>query len=143
MDYKNFKTKIMNSLQEDWIINPEENMILKEDMRISIKKDVSESTKFDKKWIKKFPDKSAFMRNHFLCYNGNIIEKFSTISVEGWRADVPMPDYDTMTITQEQYEIGKIFNNINNYDYYLKSYGIKIRKDDYDMVLELKNGHNL
>ncbi|UZM98443.1 hypothetical protein OL548_28025 [Lysinibacillus sp. MHQ-1] len=61
-----------------------------------------------------------------------MIEPFFTASVDGGRSYIPFPDRKDMTITSEQYSIGKIVNILLNeigfnFDSYLSEAGITVK----------------
>ncbi|WP_374993163.1 hypothetical protein [Brevibacillus agri] len=130
--YDDFKSLITNSDEEDWLYDDDlGKFVYKGDIRISILSDRSEPVGDDgfyEDWARKFPDKNARRKMYFLQFNDSIIEQFFTVAVDGHRSYIPYPKLDGMTITEEQYKLGKIVNSIHGYsfDEYLHQAGITV-----------------
>lgn len=80
-------------------------------------------------WLDVFPDKGA--SSHFVdfFYNGMLVEREIYISVDGGRANIPLPTRD-MTITQWQYDFFRVldrFERQSDFDRYLQQAGISVR----------------
>jgi hypothetical protein len=132
MRYDDFKSQIRDSTPDDWIYDDElGKYIFIGDIRISILSDRSEKIGdegFYESWASKFPDSKVFRKIYFLQFNGSIIEQFYTVAVDGHRSYIPYPSLKSMTITREQYAIGRILNSIHGYNFeeYLQLAGIKV-----------------
>lgn len=125
MTYDEFIQIIVNSEPSEWIYDDAKaTYILKKDLCISIVQkeiDYEESGRFYEDWATSFPDNKARKAEFELCYNGNEIETFYTAYVDGMRMAIPYPKIGTETITNKQYQIGKIIN-IPNEGYGFESY---------------------
>lgn len=135
MSYDEFKSAIVNSGPNEWSYDDELGKYLYlEDIRITITADRSEESfnnEFHEGWARNFPNEKATRQLFFLHYNGNLIETFYTVSVDGARSYIPYPKLEGMTITREQYAIGKIVNKLLDevglkYDDYLSRIGISV-----------------
>ncbi|MBE5875638.1 MAG: hypothetical protein E7290_01970 [Lachnospiraceae bacterium] len=131
MTYDNFWQTITNSTPDEWLYDDENSTyVFKNDLSISIvgsEIDYSESGKFYEEWAIRHPDATARRKEFSLCYNGVVIERFYTAAVDGLRMYIPYPNLDTMSISSEQYAIGKIVNIPNEgygYESYLHRCGI-------------------
>lgn len=136
MTYYEFMQKINASDPEDWIYDDEKGkFVFKNDLLISILgKDIDygESGKFYEDWATSFPDATAYRKEFELCYAGNEIETFYTAMVDGARMYLPYPKLDDMTISQNQYRLGKIVNLMNEgygFDSYLRQANISVRDE--------------
>jgi hypothetical protein len=132
MRYGDFMQLISNSSEEDWLYDDEiGKFVFRNDIRISIQSDRSVSIGDDgfyEEWATNFSDSNANRKKYFLQFNDCIIDTFYTVRVDGGRSDIPYPKLESMTITNEQYNIGQIVNSIHgyNFDEYLDSAGISI-----------------
>ena len=125
MSYDEFMNNIIQSKPSNWIYDDSNSTYLfRPNLSISIigdEIDFEDSGLFHESWATKHPDPHARIKTFKLCYNSNIIETFYTAAVDGLRMYIPYPNRETMTISQEQYIIGKIIN-IPNEDYGFDSY---------------------
>ena len=134
MTYAEFIATIVESEPNDWIYDDSKaRYTFKPDISISIiGKDVDygEGGLFYEDWAMDFPDRTARKKEFELCYNGNEIETFYTVYVDGMRVAIPYPNLDGMTITQKQYRIGAIVNIPNEgygFDRYLRQSKITVQ----------------
>lgn len=125
MTYDEFIETIVSSEPSDWIYDDAKaTYIFKPDLSISIVEkeiDYEETGLFYEEWATDFPDSKARRVEFELCYNRSEIETFCTAYVDGMRMAIPYPKLGTLTITQKQYQIGKIIN-IPNEGYGFDSY---------------------
>lgn len=132
MTYDEFIRQITNSLVEDWLYDDEiGKFVYRNDIRITIQSDRSESVGdegFHEEWAINFPDPNAVRKKYFFQFNDCIIETFYTARVDGGRSDIPYPNQQSMTITNEEYNIGRIINSIHghSFDDYLSSAQITV-----------------
>lgn len=133
MTYDEFIEAIVSSEPEDWIYDDAKSVyIFKPDISISIvgkEVDYEESGLFKEDWATHFPDKTARRKEFELCYNGNEIETFYAVYVDGMRVAIPYPELEGMTITSKQYNIGRIVNIPNEgygFDNYLRRANITL-----------------
>ena len=135
MRYDEFKSTILNSELSQWSYDDDMGLYLfLEDIRISITADRSEESfndTFEEEWLESFPDSRGYRRFFDLKFNGNVIERFFTVSVDGSRNYIPLPRLEGMTITSEQYALGNIVNKLHNevglsFDSYLSRAGISV-----------------
>lgn len=135
MNYEEFINAIVESEPNDWLCDDSKlkgKFVLKSNILISISEgeiDYEEFGRFHEEWAESFPDSVARKLQFELCYAGNEIESFYTVSVDGSRMYIPYPKLDGMTITRKQYAIGKIVNVLNEgygFDSYLSRAGITV-----------------
>lgn len=121
MRYDDFMNQISNSVFEDWLYDDENGKyVFRNDLRITIQSDRTESIgddRFYEDWATKFPDPEAYRKKYFFQYNGVTIDTFYTVRVDGGRSDIPYPKLPEMTISRQQYNIGRIVNSIHGYNF--------------------------
>ena len=136
MDYKKFIETIINSSIADWLYDDEfKRYVFTGNVSISILTDREFYQDFCEDWTSNFSDPSGYINRFHLAFNGSIVETFYAIAVDGYRMLIPSPKTEGMTISQKQYEIGKIINIpytsvSDQYDEYLKIAAITIRDED-------------
>jgi hypothetical protein len=88
---------------------------------------------FDEEWHKVYPDPRAKMHKFKFRFNGQLIEEFYAVLVDGGRQYIPLPVTKDLTITSEQYNVGRIINLANpgrqgygGFDSYLQRAGIRV-----------------
>ena len=97
-------------------------------MLISIQREnVENPDVFTEEWAAKCPNPNAYIQRYFLKYAGNIIETIYTASIDGRRADIPYPRLSNMTISGYECTIGKIVNNNDLWDEYIRIKNITVR----------------
>lgn len=132
MRYEEFMSQIYNSTEDDWLYDDEiGKFVYRNDIRISIQSDRSESfgdERFYESWATNFPDENARRQKHFFQFNDCVIDTFYAVLVDGSRSAIPYPNLEGLTITEEQYNVGRIINGIHgyNFDEYLSSAGIAV-----------------
>ena len=132
MSYDDFMSTISNSNPDEWNYDDELGLfILQSDISISILSDRSDydgDEGFYEDWATNFTNPNAVRKKYFFRYNGIIIYTFYTVRVDGSRSDIPYPTLNGMTITEQQYNFGKIVNSIHGYDFneYLNLAGITV-----------------
>ena len=135
MTYDEFMGLIVNSEPDAWLYDDEKGIfVFTDDLLISIigkEVDYDEFGRFYEEWAVSFPDPKAYRKEFELCYAGNIIETFYTAMVDGARMYIPYPRMGDMTISNKQYQIGKIVNLMNTgygFDNYLRQANISVRE---------------
>jgi hypothetical protein len=133
MRYDDFINELVSSDIEDWIYDDDLGLyIYKNNITISIESDRNDldDREFYEDWVEKFPDPKGYRARFFLKYNGNIVESFYTVAVDGYRMLIPYPkSIKNMIITNKQYKIGRIINipySGYGFEDYLKRAGIDI-----------------
>lgn len=134
MNIHEFKKIIIESSIEDWTFDEDMGRyVYLNDLSITMKRVDEPEFDFDEDWIKNFIHHPTATRLIVeLCYNGVAVERFFTASVDEYRMHIPYPNHKDLTITNEQYCIGRKINllecsQIDSYDDYLKRAGIKVR----------------
>jgi len=129
--YDEFMKTMTESAPDEWRCYDDLGLyVYLNDIRISILSDrPEEEEEFRESWVERFPDRTAYRRRFFLRYNGVVIDTFYTAAVDGWRMYIPYPRRPELTITQQQYRIGRILNigpYASSFDEYLRRAGITV-----------------
>ncbi|GJL57128.1 MAG: hypothetical protein NPIRA02_42600 [Nitrospirales bacterium] len=110
----------------DWNLihsNNAHEAFLKEDIRLRIRPrwdDEDSWTKsFNEPWATSYPDPNASKDWYYLLYDGDLIEKFILVSVDGCRALLPLPKFSTLEVDPLAYKIAQIFDQKNSLDKYM------------------------
>jgi hypothetical protein len=78
-------------------------------------------------WATKRFDPSASSYWHELMYDGALIERFILVSVDGARADLPLPDRNSLEAEPLAYRVAPMFDRLNNLDEYMERAGLRVR----------------
>ncbi len=107
----------------DWKLIHSQNAheaFLIEDMRLRIRirwdAEDSQDKSFNEPWATKYPDPNASRDWYYLLYDGNLIETFILVSVDGCRALLPLPKFSTLEVDPLDYKIAQIFDQKNSLD---------------------------
>lgn len=127
MDYNEILNFILTTDPKNdwkWIkTNWAEEAFLKEDPRLRIRARWDDEGKhndnFKQKWANKYPDPNAVSYWYDLSYDGALIERFILVSVDGARAELPMPEINTLKVKPLPYKIAQIFDELNTLDEYM------------------------
>lgn len=105
--------KICNSKTTDWDYD-NNNCIMTylPEHKITIKWDSYEEQKpFYEEWAISYPDKNAHSVNYYIYYNESLIKTFELVYVDGHRALLPMPNYNSKHISRIDYLFSCLLNN--------------------------------
>lgn len=113
--------------------------VLKEDLSISVAWGLEHNADFKEEWANDFPDRRASSYFVDFFYNGNLIYRDIYVSVDGGRANIPLPKrvinkqtymVDNLYIERDRMEFYKIINgNSDEYQRYIHQAGIEIREE--------------
>lgn len=108
-----------------------EEAFLKEDMRLRIRVRWDEedraSRSFHEVWATNFPDSNATRDWYDLLYDGNLIERYMLISVDGGRAELPLPDLGTKEVGPCIFKIAQIFDASSTLNEYMRRAGLTLK----------------
>jgi hypothetical protein len=123
MKYNDLKNIILSSNREDWLFNDERGIYTyKNDLNIWIqRKDIDfDRDKFvGEDWATKHPDPNAYREIYEIYYSSSFIEEKMLVSVDGFRASLPLPKIGTNKVKNEDYQFAKIVDQINSLDEYM------------------------
>jgi hypothetical protein len=117
---------LTTNAKEDWhgtSTSISSEHFLKEDPRLRFKARQTEegiqNDDFRESWANSHPDSHATGYWHELYYDGDFIERFILVAVDGARAMLPPPDIKTKKIEPLNYRIAEIFDLLNTLDDYI------------------------
>lgn len=125
----NIEEKIVDSDVDDWKTDDEKIYIFEKDVAIRIERSsFEEYTDFNESWAAGFSDPNARKFSVTIFYESSPINREYIVAVDGYRIDIPLPDFHDHTITEFQYRLGEILNIVGGWDYdrYLRRAGIRV-----------------
>lgn len=127
---EDIKNKIVESDIDDWKCDDNEGRYTyTKDIALQIERaSFDQHTDFHEKWARKFSDPNAQKFTVTVYYNSSPVKKEYIVAVDGFRVNIPLPDRDSLSITEFQYRLGEILNIIGGWDYdrYLSRAGITV-----------------
>ena len=105
--------KVCNSEPKDWTTDDEKCiMTYMPDHKVTIKWDsYEEHEPFKEEWATNHPDRDARSVNYYLFYGETLIKKYELVYVDGYRALLPMPNYETKHISRADYQFSRLVNS--------------------------------
>lgn len=87
---------------------------------------------FNEAWATKQPDPHATSYWHYLYYDSSLIDRYVMVTVDGARADIPMPSIlsPSHEITKLQYHVAQIYDYCGLLDEHLERCGLKVSQSD-------------
>lgn len=108
-----------------------EEAFLKEDPRLRIRvrwDDEGVHVKgFKEPWANKHPHPTANSYWYDLTFDGALIERFILVSADGARAELPLPDRNTLQVEPLIYKVAQIFDGLNTLDEYMRRSGLSVK----------------
>jgi len=130
MDYNELKQTILDSNMNDWLFNDERGIYTyKNNLNIWIKrKDIDfDRDKFiGEDWATKHPDPNAYREIYEIYYGASFIEEKMLVSVDGFRASLPLPEVGTNKVKKEDYQFAKIVDQLNTLDEYMNRANLEV-----------------
>jgi hypothetical protein len=130
MNYDQLKEKIKNSTRDDWLFNDERGIYtFKEDLnlRIQSKEIDSDTDKFSgEDWATKHPDPTAYRETYEVFYGSSFVYEKLLVSVDGYRATLPLPKINTNIVSREDYHFAEIVDQLDTLDEYMKRAGLEL-----------------
>lgn len=115
--------------RKEWDLNESKcTCILKNNPRIRILwDDIDEKEEFNEEWATHNIDKRAYIREYVVMNDEEEIGRFSLVSVDGYRAKIPLPKAGTNIIKRKDYYLARLFNtSIKTLHMYIISSGLII-----------------
>ena len=81
---------------------------------------------FVETWANNFPDPTANSYWYELSYDGALIERFILVSVDGSRAELPLPNAGTRDVQPLIYKVAQVFDELNTLDEYMTRAGLNV-----------------
>lgn len=105
-------------------------VFLKEDPRLRFRAkyfdEGIQNDDFQEEWANSHPDPRAVGYWHDLYYDGNLIDRFILVSVDGGRAFLPPPDLETGKIKMMNYKVAQFHDVLNSLDQYIRRSGLEV-----------------
>ena len=105
--------EICNSMPNDWNTD-DENCLMTyiHDHKVIVRWDSYDEHKpFHEDWATNHPDRNACCVNYYLYYGESLIKRFELVYVDGYRALLPMPNYETKHISRTDYQFSRLVNS--------------------------------
>jgi len=130
MDYNELKQTILDSNMNDWLFNDERGIYTyKNNLDIWIKrKDIDfDRDKFaGEDWATRHPDPNAYREIYEIYYGTSFIEEKMLVSVDGFRASLPLPKIRTNKVKKEDYQFARIVDQLNTLDEYMSRANLEV-----------------
>lgn len=126
-----FINKSDSKLDLKWIeTNMAEEAFLKEDprLRISVRYDEDgiQQKDFTESWMTAFADPTASCYWFDLSYDHALIDRFILVSVDGGKAELPLPEPGSLHIDPLNYKVAQIFDEHNTLEEYMSKAGLHV-----------------
>lgn len=113
--------------RKDWkeiSTNLTSEVFLKEDPRLRFNVKYTgegiQNDNYQDYWANKHPDSRAIGFWYSLYYDGNLIEKFILVSIDGGKANLPPPEWQTGKINKMEYKVAQIHDTSGMLDEYIQ-----------------------
>ncbi len=126
-------TRILaESSREDWVRTEElKNCVYKEDVNLRIESDFDSAEPFSESWATKLPDSNARTVEYAVWYRETQIKKKTLVSVDGFRADLPMPKSATeLVVDSAGVNFARIVTITDTVGKYLEKCGFSVAQED-------------
>lgn len=127
MNEEEVKTILATSNQDDWTVDDESGTFAyKDDFNLQIIRD--DYREFNESWAVKHPDPSAYQVRYQVKYREAVIDRQYLVSVDGHRAELPMPESETvLRVKKSDVNFAKIVaTGLDKVDEYLTRSGIEV-----------------
>jgi hypothetical protein len=117
---------VYKSTQNEWVRNEDKQELIylkNQDIKI-VWFDTDRDYPFVDTWATSHPDSKAYRVDYNILLNGILIESFSLVHVDGYRALIPIPKTGTNIIPRNKYRISLLFNDEKNLHGYIKRCGL-------------------
>ena len=111
MTYHSLIHFVMSTTPADWLADDSTGIFLcKSDVNVRIVRAKTDKRIFAEEWAMDYPSKNPHPQNFTLWHGSSQVKTYFFVAVDGYRADLPMPQINTMNITAEQYAVANIVN---------------------------------
>lgn len=121
--------KDWQGISNDWV----SEVFLKEDPRLRFRAKYSDegvqNEDYKDPWANNHPNPRATGYWYDLFYDGNLIERFVLVAVDGARAEIPAPDLQTGKITNMHYQVALINDSLGTVDEYIRRSRLEVDLD--------------
>lgn len=110
---------------------------LKEDPRLRFRAKYTDegiqNDDYQDKWANLHPDPKATGYWYDLYYDGNLIDRFILVAVDGARSNLPPPDWKTGKVKYLNYKLAQIHDTLATLDEYMMRSGLEIENNTYQV----------
>lgn len=131
MKLKDVEKILSTSSQDDWIVDDESgSFTYKDDLNLHIERDDFDNYRdFSEDWATKHPDSSARAVEYTVKYGASFVEKHTLVSVDGFRATLPMPkSVSDLTVKASEVNFAKIVDIGDRVDEYIKRSNLDVEE---------------
>lgn len=132
MTYEDAMNLVMSNPFDKWqYFDDIGEFVLKSDVNLHIKCSETDTgtDSFNEQWAVNHPDPHAYKRTYTIYYNNSPIDQFYLVSVDGFRATIPMPKVGTNSISKRDYLLAQAVNLYDKQlDEYIKRSGLEVEK---------------
>jgi hypothetical protein len=145
MNFAQIEQALLESSRADWNRLPDESAVFKPDVRISLRIDSGpgDELRHREAWSKTHADPHAALAFVKIKFNGEVIDVWDCVWVDGWRALIPQPDctlpadsLDTdppfgWTLSQRDFARGRFLSHFTTHEFerYVKTCGLGVEGD--------------
>lgn len=109
-------------------------MFLKEDPRLRFRANFTDKgiqcEDFKEDWANCYPNPKATGYYYDLYFDGNLIERFILVSVDGGRSSLPIPDFYSKQVCLIDYKVAQIHDTLKTLDKYMNLSKLKLEAED-------------
>jgi hypothetical protein len=139
MTYDQLLTTIRSTSPADWVYNDEQGVhTLRADLNVRIQRrrdDDAAEESFNEPWATGHPDPSASKMFYDIYYGSSLVDSFMLVSVDGHRADLPLPDPQTKkTIARKDYELARAVDFMGTLDQYIQRSGLTVETQQVEVT---------
>jgi hypothetical protein len=129
VSYGDFIEAVYDSDPLDWeYVDSLDVYVCQKNIAFTIKEAEEKRRPFDEDWLSRFPNKNADMVFFNIRYNGVPIAQFQCVHVDGFRAYLPLPNLERMTVNRDDYLMAcRVNNSQTKTDEYMKRAGFTIK----------------
>lgn len=122
-----------------WIeTNWAQEAFLKQDPRLCIRVRLDDVGIHDKEYIESWANKGPGLTStsywYDLSFDGALIERFTLVSLDDGKAELPLPDPGTLEVDPLVYKVGQIFDEHNTLDEYMNKCGLRVKTKQADQA---------
>jgi hypothetical protein len=129
MRYEKLMEIICNSKAADWLYNDFKRTYTNRDdlnIRIEIRQPPEIKREVRAAWANKNWATTAEQCYYDIYYGTSIVESFSLVLVDGYKAALPFPGPDSKSVPSKQYQLARCVDDLGMLDEYMEKAGFKI-----------------
>lgn len=131
MKYKDVIEILRTSEPTDWLHDDQRGIYtFKDNLNLRIEKkerEMGERNKFEgEDWATKHPDPNAYRVICEVYYGASFIEERMLVAVDGYRAILPLPEFQKKSIPKDDYRFARIIDQDRRIDEYIQRSGLEV-----------------